>query len=780
MTITPPLTPAGATGGEPSVTVIIAAYTQERWDSIVAGVASVLSQSPPPLELILAIDHNQGLAERARKHLDGVTVVESTEPRGASGARNSGVKNSGGEILVFLDDDQYAAPGWLRSLCTHFSDPDVLGVGGGITLAWPQDRPRWFPREFDWAVGGSYRGMPEVAAPVRNVWSGNMAIRRSTFDTAGGFRPGFGKLENSSRPEDTDLCLRVLDAFPSGHWQYEPLAEVAHIVPPERSTRRFFLNRCWSEGRGKAALATMNGVDASTASERRYATRVLPGAFLRETARGICRADTGALERAVAILLGVLYTAAGFAVGCAFASWSQWVGNHRTGHAEDDGAASECDPPFHPVLVAQWDILNGFPTIDIDESANQCSRVNLLVRMATEPLGCVELEADNQDALAKEAAAQVQTFLPAVNTRLAASGVRQIDELPVDGLRLNPNELEFVAERNRLLENAPAVSVVVCTRDRPRQVAECVRQLDDQDYPNYEIIVVDNAPADAHAVPSELAKLELSVPVRYLVEPRAGTSRARNTGTRAAASEIIAFVDDDVVADPHWLAELLRGFSVRPHVGCVTGAVLPAELRTRPQLWFEEFGGFAKGRGYRQEVFGPGHPQSPLYPLPPFGAGANMAFRRDVLIDIGGFDVALGGGTPAKGSEDTYAFSRTLLAQHTLVYQPTALVWHFHRDTFSGLKNQLRGYGTATSAFYAALILHDPKLLIPLTRFIPAGIRDLRGKDSLRTASMRTFPTSILRAESRGLLLGFLTYVSTVITNKIGDPARAPWHWRRQ
>src|SRR6202008_4981899 len=109
----------------------------------------------------------------------------------------------------------------------------------------------------------------------------------------------------------------------------------------------------------------------------------------------------------------------------------------------------------------------------------------------------------------------------------------------------------------------------------------------------------------------------------------------------------------------------IRGFSARPKVGCVTGIVLPAELRTEPQQLFEEMGGYNQGRGFDREIFGPGHPQSALYPHPPFGSGANMAFRREVLIEIGGFHVALGAGTPAMAGEDTFAFARTLLAQHT-------------------------------------------------------------------------------------------------------------------
>jgi GT2 family glycosyltransferase len=299
-----------------SVSVIIAAYTEERWDHTVKAANSALQQSPPPLEVILVIDHNPSLAERARGELTGVTILENSGPRGASAARNTGVVHNLGEIVVFLDDDQVAAtPGWLRCICRHFSEPDVVGVGGGITPDWPEARPRWFPREFDWVVGASYTGMPETVAPIRNVWGGNTAIRRTAFDAVGGFRPGFGKTGQVSRPEDTDLCLRVKRALPSGYWLYDPEAVVAHNVPVDRSTPVFFLKRCWHEGRGKAALVGFMGMDASMASERRYTTRVLPRAFLRELRVAVLRRDVASLERSGAILVGFSLTVAGWLVG---------------------------------------------------------------------------------------------------------------------------------------------------------------------------------------------------------------------------------------------------------------------------------------------------------------------------------------------------------------------------------------------------------------------------------------------------------------------------------
>jgi glycosyltransferase involved in cell wall biosynthesis len=737
-----------------AVSVIIAAYTEARWPDTVESVTSALGQSEPPLEVILVIDHNPGLAERARTELDSVTVLENVGLRGASGARNTGVMASRGDIVVFLDDDAVATPDWLRSLCRHFCDDDVVGVGGGLTPAWPDERPRWFPREFYWVVGASYTGMPEHAAPMRNVWTGNMAIRRTVFDAVDGFRPGFGKTGRVSRPEDTDLCLRVQRAVPSGYWMYEPAALAAHKVPPERSTPSFFLKRCWNEGRGKAALARLVGIDDSTAAERHYASRVLPRGCLRELCLALRHLEVTHLQRCAAILAGLLVTAAGMV--------TEMVAGTRPAlpRATAVRAGDASAEPFRPVLVSEWEVSGPLPDLYGGEEPGP---ISLLVRLATEPLGIVDIDAADVAVGARAVADAVWLSLGnSIKARLADSGLPVIDELSAAGVPCEPDDLVFTVERRRLLADAPQVSVVICTRDRAAGLAACVRRVSDQEYPNYEIVVVDNAPTDPNAVPAALAALEVTVPVRYCLEPRAGLSWARNSGWRAAHADIIAFIDDDEVPDRHWLAELVRGFATLPTVGCVAGTVLPAELRTEPQHWFEQFGGHSKGRGFAREVFQPGYPQSPLYPLPPFGVGANMAFRREVLVDIDGFHVALGAGTPAKGSEDTYAFTRLLLARHTMVYQPTSITWHYHRETAAELKSQLRGYGTGLAGYYAALIVHRPALLFSLIRLIPTAIRGLTGKDSVRSATMTTFPRGLLRAELQGMVEGVPAYIRSV------------------
>jgi len=331
----------------PAVSVVIAAFADERWDDLVEAVRSVCAQTHPPLEVVVVVDHNRGLLARARAGLTDtrVRVVPSAGAPGASGARNTGLATARGEVLAFLDDDAVATPEWLERLVGHFDDPSVLGVGGRLDALWAGRRPAWFPRQFDWVVGGSYLGMPTTATAVRNVWTGSMAVRREVLEGVGGFRDGFGRIGARVSSEDTDLCLRVARARPDGRWVFDPEAVAGHKVPASRATVGFFLRRCYREGRGKADLCTLDGTGPATRTERTYAATVLPRgvlAGLAESARG----DPGGLVRSAAITVGLLSTVCGFAVGRAAPRIAVPTPGGRTG------------PPRVLVDQSGYDLLN--------------------------------------------------------------------------------------------------------------------------------------------------------------------------------------------------------------------------------------------------------------------------------------------------------------------------------------------------------------------------------------------------------------------------------------
>ena len=308
-----------------------------------------------------------------------------------------------------------------------------------------------------------------------------------------------------------------------------------------------------------------------------------------------------------------------------------------------------------------------------------------------------------------------------------------------------------------------------------------MRYLGRQEYPRFEVVVVDNAPtSDAvrdlvaaqqveagqvEAGQVEAGQVEAGqgrAKYRYVVERRGGLSWARNAGIAAASGDVIAFLDDDEEPDGHWLAGIAGGFARGEDIGCVTGMILPARLDTQIQEWFEFSGGHSKGRGFSPAVFSRQDPQSPLFPLPPFGAGGNMAFRREALAYIGGFDVAMGAGTPARASEDTLALTLVLLAGYRIAYEPAALVRHDHYAEPEGLRRQLRGYGVGLAAYYTALLRHRPGVWPALLRLLPMAAGYLRGAGVTDIAVPQELPAEFRRAQRRGMLAGPAAYIRSV------------------
>ncbi|HET6481407.1 MAG TPA: glycosyltransferase family 2 protein [Actinoplanes sp.] len=267
-------------------TIVIPTHTEDRWSSLVRTIACAMSQQAAPAEVVVVVDHNPALFHRIERELPGVIVLENAFAKGVSGNRNTGAFHAKTALVAFMDDDITAGPEWLGRLIEPFSDPRVVGTGGGIIPAWEREKaPSWMPEEFLWAVGGSYAGMPTETSPIRNVWSASMVVRRQIFDAVGGFRVGFGKLGDRNRPEDTELCLRM-SAYDGGQWMYVPGAMIRHEVPANRSTFPWFVKRCYAEGRGKVQMAGLDQGGSDTLGTERSYLWSLPKAAVRNLATG--------------------------------------------------------------------------------------------------------------------------------------------------------------------------------------------------------------------------------------------------------------------------------------------------------------------------------------------------------------------------------------------------------------------------------------------------------------------------------------------------------------
>ncbi|MFF7730344.1 glycosyltransferase family 2 protein [Streptomyces sp. NPDC008001] len=304
--------------------MVICVYTEDRWGDILAAVASVREQSRPALEILVVVDHNPALLRRLAKHFgddgcagDGVRVLANAGPRGLSAGRNTGIEASSGEIVAFLDDDAVAERDWLRHFAEAYADPRVMAVGGRTRPVWEsRRRPVWFPEEFDWAVGCTYRGLPPGRVRVRNVLGGNASFRRSAFELVGGFADGIGR-DGHRLPlggEETELCIRLTRALPEAVLLIDDRSVIHHRVPAARERFRYLWTRSYAEGLSKALVSRSVGAQAGLASERRYSTRVLPAGIARGV-RDALLGRPGGAARAGAILAGLTAATGGYAVG---------------------------------------------------------------------------------------------------------------------------------------------------------------------------------------------------------------------------------------------------------------------------------------------------------------------------------------------------------------------------------------------------------------------------------------------------------------------------------
>lgn len=410
---------------------------------------------------------------------------------------------------------------------------------------------------------------------------------------------------------------------------------------------------------------------------------------------------------------------------------------------------------FAPVALVEAELsgpLESVPTTDASGRAYCAAHV--LVRLHTRPLAVLELELGTEGLPGDALAGSIWERLgPRINAHLRDDGLPEVSCIDRGGLGPRSSTPRCLEARAALLRAAPHASVIVGTRNRPDVIGRCLGALQEQEYPNYAIIV-----ADGSRSPDTRQIVERDFPaVQYVRIEQGGVCVGKNCALREAAGEVVAFTDDDAVADRHWLAEHVAALGSSERVACTTGLALALELDTPAQLWFEESGAFVEGLERRSISLERRERHSLLpYATGRIGAGVNMAWRTQVLRELGGFDPAL----DSCGAEDLALFFDAMCAGYEIVYEPGAIVHHQHRRTYDELARQIYWHSVGLGAYLTRCLVTQPGRIPELLARVPRGVLyGFHSTSPRNTKKSTNFPPALTRAERRGVVSGPYAYL---------------------
>ncbi len=416
-----------------------------------------------------------------------------------------------------------------------------------------------------------------------------------------------------------------------------------------------------------------------------------------------------------------------------------------------------------PTAVGLWDMDRGPAITRPLQLPSHGARDQLvLVRLHGEPLTILHLEAapgeERPDQLLEAvwhgASEELIAHVSTCGCLPVPEGVDDLAALLETGGRATPRQTP-PRPRGR------AAAIVCTTGEQPELLRRSLESLVGMDGGDAEIVVVDNRPSRA-GTRALVEEFGARAPVRYVRESRPGLAIARNAGLAATGGvDFVAFTDDDAVVDPDWLSWLLAPFR-HPEVQAVTGLVMPLRLESEAEKRFERYAGFGKGvAGATYDAGGYAARDRFLFPYwgGMFGSGNSMAFRRETLIARGGFDPALGAGTPTAGGEDIAAFTDVILAGGRLVYEPRSICWHQHRGTEEALRAQVRNYGIGLTAVLWKYWTSDWRFSVTVARSVPGLLGLVRSRREDR--ALERLPSDLAALEGRGRLLGPWRYVSS-------------------
>ncbi|MBV9195542.1 MAG: glycosyltransferase [Solirubrobacterales bacterium] len=689
-----------------------------------------------------------------------VRYVEEPTP-GLSRARNAGLAAATGSIVAFIDDDVVVDDRWLEALRSAFAaHPEAACVTGRIEPLELSTRAQSLLEQYAAFGKGLTPRVYRLDAPPEDIplfpytaghfGSGaNMAFRREALLQLGGFDPCLGAGTPARGAEDLDISIRLI--LGGQTLVYEPRAIVRHH---HLDTMSALYRKVFSYGIGLGAFIFKT---LATGPNRARLIRLIPAAIrylLSSSSR-----KNAAKDRDFPRQLDLIEWA-GMLVGPIAYARSRWLGMvNRWAELVRRNTRAVAPAATGPVWSGELELSN--PSLEIKlpltESGAAFAEARLLIRVLGEPVGFVQTPVSSGTLdLRRALQAMDATVRERVERQLAANGPPSLADL----VAKRHHGVASPANRNADY-GGPLVSVIVCTRNRPRGLLRCLHSIQRLRYPNLEFLIIDNAPADDSTKELVLDLASKDHRVRYVREERPGLSVARNRGLREARGEFIAYTDDDVRVDPLWVDAILRGFRRRPDVGCVTGLVATASLERRAEQYFDARVGWSSSCQQRLFESSAGRGDSRLHPYAPgvFGTGANVAFRRRAIDAIGGFDESLGAGSPTCGGEDLDAFVRLLRSGQALTYEPAALVWHEHRVEEKDLQQQMYCYGKGLSAYMCKFLFARATSREVTGRLLVGALHAGRLARRSRAAANRSgVARGLLRMELRGWLAGPWAY----------------------
>jgi glycosyltransferase involved in cell wall biosynthesis len=677
-----------------SLFLTIAICTRNRPTQLRRCLASLQAQLDEQSEVLVIDSAPSSSATQAIAQAFGVHYLAISRP-GLNVARNMALRAARGAIIAFIDDDAVAAPGWIEALLTSFTDPSIsFATGRVMPLELRTLAQRHFEEHFSFDRG------PEPFRFTANDHRPWFPIYPSHLGT--GCNMAFRReVFDVVGPFDEALDTGTPTGGGGDIDMFRRLLRAGFVAAYNPATLVYHEHRVdEAESRaqfwayGKAFTALLTKSILIEHDRVNEAVHLVAYRFWQQ-GRWLARR---LLKRRGLPSHLILIETLGHLVGpVALLRSLRHVQLERLHH-------------LHPVQVQILEVEGGLPpALEVEPNHD----LYLLINQVGRPQGSVLIEAPGPTIVQERLVRVVET------------------------LERQPQPLTNISAHH--------ISIIVCTRDRPELLRSCLESLSKLQGALHEVIVVDNGSG------FETAQVAHNYPVRLVREERPGLCRARNRGLAEARGDIVAFIDDDVSVDTGWLAALAAGFA-DPMIAGVIGLVLPRELRTPAQRIFESTGGL--GRGFNRRVY---HRSLPATPLGDIGVGANMAFRRTVVLKHGPFHEALDVGTPTQAGGDIDMFYRVLKGGETILYEPAMLVWHRHREQTTDLRLLRYRYSMGASAAFTRWIIRGDlaALRLSLMWFANHHLRELVAS----LLGLHLLPPEIVVVGLWAALLGPLAYM---------------------